>query len=285
MKQPQYIDIKESLHYFFKFPDWKKRTAIVGSIALIGIILYFVAFVLFFIPFIGLLIVCGMFLFIIVFYILYNLYLKGYTYAVVKAVAENKDPSLIPFLGNYKYRITHGFRLFVGNLVYSVPTILLYIFGYTMMIVPMFLLGGTEKTNSQTQNSDSPMGIIIIILMFIGYIPLMVGVLLQMINQYFVSPVIICQYYGKETIKSMLQFKEVWLFIKKNAANLLLYAAILWGIGMVFGIALMFSYFLVFVCIGIIVLPVIMAIGSTLIIHIQAHLIGQICRMSKESQK
>jgi hypothetical protein len=282
MKKNKIIDIAESLQFFFKLPDWKERILWLGGASCVALLVYFLAFAFFLIPIIGW--ICGCFLIVAVgiFHFLFWIYVLGYQFEIIKAVASGEELTTVKPNEDYSERLRHGFRIFLGNLIQNVPTLILYLLSYALFFIPTILLAATQDSNNSSFDLASTfLAFIAIFGMLIGYIPMFLAWIYMMFQQFFMYPAAIFSYYREEKISAMLRFKEIWTFIKANWINLLLYLAIIFGIGIVMYMLGTISFFLIFLCIGIILAPLIWALGMTVIIHVQAHMLGQICKLNK----
>lgn len=282
MRKNKQIDIAESLQFFFKLPDWKERTIWIGGVSIASLVFYFLAFVLFFIPFIGWACGCVVFILLGLFFLLFWIYILGYQFEIIKAVAKGKKIDSVKINVYDSERLKCGFKIFIGSLVQNIPTIVLYGLGYGLILIPSVLLGFTSNSGVSDSDSLSPsLALVGIFGMFLGYIPFGIAWLYMMFQQFFFYPASICLYFKEEQISSMLKVREIWDLIKKNWISLLLYLAITFGIGMILYFVYMISIFLILLCIGIVLIPIVMAVAMSIIIHIQAHMLGQLCKLNK----
>ncbi|MDD3647108.1 MAG: DUF4013 domain-containing protein [Candidatus Dojkabacteria bacterium] len=277
MTTKQTIDIEKSLKSFFELPDWVERSLMLGGVYAALYIIYFGLIFIFIIPFIGWIIGCLGFIVIFFVAMAFWIYTIGYKYELIQAEMSDKPFDDIKIFENYKERLTHGGKIYVGNLIYSIPVIILYFIGYALMFLPMGILGSVGETDNEALGllALPSMG-----LMLIGYLPLGIALLYQMFQAFFITPTITALYVKEQSISAMLKFKNVWAFIRANFVNLLLLMALTMGIGFVLYFASMISMFLVIICIGIILFPAVLGIGATYVIHMQASIIGQIAKQN-----
>ncbi|MBU0975902.1 MAG: DUF4013 domain-containing protein [Patescibacteria group bacterium] len=277
MANKQTIDIERSLKGFFELPDWMERSLMLGGSYAVLYIIYFFLIIILIIPFIGWVIGCCGFIFIIIAALAMWIYTIGYKYELIKAEMLGTPYTKIKVFENFNERFQHGAKIFVANLVYSIPTIILYVIGYALMFLPMGMLGSLGSSDNDYLGF---MAFPSMFLMLLGYVPIGIAVIYQMFQSFFITPSITAMYAKEQSISAMLQFGKVWIFIKENFINLLLLLALTMGTGFIIYFASMISSFLILLCIGIILLPAVFAIGLTFIIHMQASIIGQICKQN-----
>jgi len=159
-------------------------------------------------------------------------------------------------------------------------SILLYFLTFALLFIPMTLWGVSQDSGASEITVDY-FGILGGFFFLFSYIPMFIAWFYVMFQQYFMYPAMIYLYTKKQTISTMLKVSKIWDFIKKNFINLLLYAAILFGVGLVFTFIVTISSFLIILCIGIFILPIVLVVGITYFTHVQAHLLGQLCKLDK----
>jgi len=281
MAKQKNIDVIESLKYFFKLNDWIERCLLIGGTPLIGIVIYLISFLFAFIPAIGPCIFCCLLTLLALAGIAYGVYLTGYKYALIKALVSDKNVEEIKVFDNINERFKKGLKILLGNLVYISPLIIAYIISYLIMFVPIFL-GNIFNDNNQTDKSiiSNIFAFSSFIMLFISYIPMFLGWVYQVFFQYFLKPSSVVIFSKDKKIRSMLNFKECWQFLKSNFVNLLSLLAVNICLSLIFGILLTTSMVLIFICIGIVIIPILVAFFTTYILHIQAHLIGQLIKNS-----
>jgi len=270
------IDIKQSLEFFFKLPDWKMRTLWIGGITALLIALYVIVMLFWFVPIIGWIIGCCLIFFLAVGYLVFWIGIIGYQYEIIRRVKQNKPIETLKFNLFKKEQFRHGLKLFLGDALYSIPALVLYSLTYGFMFLPVLFVGQTES------NSTSASELLILPFMLISYLPMFLGWFYLMFQQFFIFPSIRVVYTRNEKFSDMFDFKHIWRFIKKNLVNFLLYFAIFFAIMMLMQFLFMLSFFLIFICIGILVTPILISISVTYFVHVQAHIIGQMAKVNKE---
>lgn len=276
MKKQNNLDIAAAIKHFFELPDWKQRSLYFGGAYLIAVVVYIIAIFLFMIPLVGCFIGFGLILLVFIYFILFTLFIQGYMYDLVKVIAKDEDPQSVLLLDKYKERIKHGFKITLANLVYFLPIIILNIVAYGLIFLILPLL--------ESSNFDVSVvaGLWMGLSMIGMYVIMGVSFIYQMLQVFFVYPASLYIYFSEGTLKAMLDIPRVWKFIKDNVFNLLIVSAIIFGAGMMFYFASFIAGVLIFLCIGIILVPIVYGIGGTWILHTYSHLLGQLFRIHEK---
>lgn len=282
MAKNKSIDIKEAFTHFFALPDWKTRCIYLGIPTVITLFFYFISTLFMLIPIVGIFVCAGSFLLMMILLVIYGMYISGYSYEIAEAVLSDKAIEDIKVNENIKGRISIGFRLLLASLVYAIPIIILYIIGYAMIFLPMILLGVEEGSDGPESTANGILSLFSIILMFVGYIPLILTWVYQIFLQFFIFPAIMNQYIKYSSFESLLSFRDIWKFIKANFINLLIYFAVMLGSYMLFSVATWISMALILLCVGLILLPILMAVFTSYFVHLQGYMIGNIIKLSKD---
>lgn len=283
------IDISKSLRHFFDLKDWQARAVFFGGVyVLIFVASFALTFISFFvriIPIVGWILSCFFSLAPAVFSFVFYLYVEGYRVDVIKAVASKQSVEAVAYNADYIRRVKAGVKIFLANLVYYLPLMVIVVIAFFFMFGSTFLVATTTPSDYSSGARDSvsavgAFGVLGTSLLF--YAVIFLGIIYQTIVTYIINPPMYVFFSRKGTVRSMLQFGGIWLFIKKNWMNMLIYAAITFGVAFVSGMLLLVSVFSIIVCIGIILFPVVYALTTTYIIHLQADMLGQLSALDKE---
>ncbi|MFQ5493661.1 MAG: DUF4013 domain-containing protein [Candidatus Dojkabacteria bacterium] len=287
MKKGESIDIGASITHFFELKDWVNRTLFIGGfLAIIIAVSFFMSF-LFIIPIIGWIIGCFLTVVVIIGSLLYAAYLEGYKLELIKAISTGKSMETVSIAANYSMRFKKGAILMLANFIYVLPIVLLYVIGFGLMFAPLILTGTSTASDvlmddtSGAAAADAVGGTAIIFSSLLFYLIIFIGIIYQMLQQYMIYPPMIIQYVKKGTFGSMFEWGVMWEFMKNNWVNMLIYAVLTFGAGIVLWFANMIGVFTLLICIGFILLPIIWAVGTVYILHLQAHMLGQMARGSK----
>ncbi len=267
------IDIKKAIENFFKLPDWAMRVLMIGGPVVLGVTMYYIGSFLAIIPFIGMVISCFVSIAVFAFYIIYQIFIKGYQYDLIKTVAENKNVEFVAVYDFSSERMTNGLKLILATIIYNIPTVALYAFAFTAIFLGMFLL---PNSSDSSQGLLSTTGGIIAMIAFLVLI--LFAIVYQLICQFVLIPSATYLYHKHQNITSMFKFRELWTFIKSNSMNLILFGAVSFGISIAFSVLYLISSLLILVCIGILIFPVVWAFQMTFLPHVKAHMLGQMCR-------
>jgi hypothetical protein len=261
------INIMESLSHFFRLPDWQDRCLKLGGVYAGLTALNMIIGIATAIPFIG--IFCSFFQFgISILVFIFGIYLQGYRYEVTKAYVSNSKIEDIKPLDRYVERFATGLQLLLCNLVYSMPAIILYLIAIGTFFIPFIFDSSLESSGGLPDG-------LVFALIVTAFIPVMLGILWQSLVEYFIVPAVTNEFLKEESLAAMFRLKNVWKFIRRNVLSLLIYLAISIVLGGILAILYLTSWLLVFLCIGIFLLPVLMAITIPYMAHFQAHVIAQ----------
>ncbi|MCA9382960.1 DUF4013 domain-containing protein [Candidatus Dojkabacteria bacterium] len=273
-KKQNSIDVEKAVRFFFELPDWKDRALKFAGVYLAAyvvlIIVYVLGFVASIIPILGALLFCGSFILVWLGMIAINFYFQGYKIEVTEAVAAGKKVEDIVILDKYQERVKEGAKLSIASFIYMLPSVILYFAAYAMMFIPLILTDGGGQ-------NEEPSGIFLVG-MLLFYVLFFIGWILQMIVQFAIFPAIWATYSLEHNFKKSISPEVLWSFIKDNYINIILFLAITMGMSMVMGFAAMLSLVLVLLCIGIVLYPLVFIVGGALIMHAQAHMVGQMIK-------
>ncbi|KXK27084.1 MAG: hypothetical protein TR69_WS6001001110 [candidate division WS6 bacterium OLB20] len=278
VKKHKDIDLGRSLKSFFELPDWQERTLFIGGL-FVGLMLLYVLFlVTMFIPLIGIIASCCFLVMFPLVSMAVNFYVDGYRTELTDALVAGKTADSVRVSGNYQERIITGFKLGVSNLIYNIPLILLYVVGYVMLIAPVFAVSIGSAANDELSGL-AMLTLLSTTLMF--YVFILIGWFWQIVQMYLIYPVMFIFFRKERSIRDALRVRKMVSFVRNNYMNVLIYSLVMLGIALLFGMAMMVSVLLVFLCIGIIIAPVVFAVGTTYTIHLQADMLAQMERNSR----
>lgn len=286
MTQKVKIDVQKSIEYFFKLPDWKMRAAVIGGVPMLWMVAYLMVWVLFMIPFIGWILAIILIIVSIVLAVGFTFYLFGYKYDLMKSIVkQEKAPKLEfkDFNQDIMPRVKHGFTLWVSQVAYYLPVIFLYVVGYVAMFIPIFLARPTVHVYYDPSSTGAPAASLVGMLIFFVFFG--VAALAQLFVQFCLEPYIYFQYYQEQSFSSVFNFKGIWPFVKQNVEPLIIYVALTFGFAFVFSMAAMLTSLTIFLCIGVILLPIVYAVGIAYFIHMQANILGQMIRNGGTGKK
>lgn len=270
------LDIGRSLTYFFRLPDWQDRTIFLGGLAVATGLVYILGLVLAFIPLIGVFIFCGLMILVPLMTVLLNFYLDGYQLELIEAISSGKDVTSVKASANYQQRLMHGLKLGLANVVYNIPLIIVGVVSYAVFLAPVMFLAAFGDNNPESTTVAEELAT----LSLFGSTMLFYGVaalawIYQVLIEYVINPLMIVMYYKERSIRGALRIKKMWKLLQSRWMHVLVYALLLFAISMMIGILTMVSGILIFLCIGLLLLPVIVAISRTYLVHVKADLIAQ----------
>jgi len=267
MNKKREMNMENAFIGFFRLPDWISRTAFIGVFYIAIMVLYFIASFIMIIPFVGWVIGCFLILLVPVLGIGFNLFLDGYKLEISEAIVKGQPVSEVQLNAKYSSRIKEGFNFNIGNLIYNIPLIVVYIIGYAIYFGGIFI--AEESSDPEASPIFLASLLIFLAMLFLGWI-------YQMLQTYLIIPLIYLRYMKKRTISSMFDFSEMKQYLKKHWMNIVFYGLLMFAGAFIVGLVNIIAAFTIFICIGIILFPITLAVGMTYIVHLQAYLLGEI---------
>jgi len=257
------IDINQAFRHFFDTTNWKVNSAIIGGALLfINALSYAFGFIS------ALLDAQGdeyMFISMIVKYLatpfsmVVSIYFSGYSLELIRNTTEEGPMMDISVKDNVVERFKDGGRFFLGNLVYTIPMVIMGVIAAFGFVIP-------TMSDSDVMMPFTILGILMALVLIIVLI--MYGI--------FVAPAIMINYANKGSFASMFEFSTIWDITKNNIINFLT----VFGMQIIFSFVFTFALFVagisIFLCVGIVLFPVVYAVGYTMMLHMQANLLGQV---------
>jgi hypothetical protein len=276
----------KSARAFFDLKDWQSRVFFFGGIYFLILFISIAGQFIFIIPFVGWIIGCFLALAVTIGSIAFWLYFEGYKLDVIEAVSRGKSMDTISYNSEYQKRIINGFKISLANFIYFLPMLLLIIISIAPLLIASFTFGFNESNCVSTeigcvQETDPGSVILGLTSTVFFYVVIIVAVLYQFIFRYTVQPGMLVMFNRHRTFSAMFRFGEILRFAKRNASNLLLYLAISLLVGFIMGMAQLVGVFTLFICIGIILLPIILAIQIVYTQHLDSAVIGEMDRIDK----
>jgi hypothetical protein len=266
-----HVDLGVVFQEFFKLKDWKQRSLYLGGIyTLISLIFggfYFVGSFLLVIPFFGILLFLIPIVLIGAFMMAYSAYLIGYRLDIAEAYRSSSSIEDVAYMGNYSTRIKRGIRLAFAQIIYTLPAFTLLLVGYIGVLFAIFAIEENPNLGNES---------LVYIGMLLSIVILFLGVLLQMAIYIFLMPILNATFLKNNDLGKLFDFKYIWKLVKANWADAVLIWAILSLLNVIIITATYFAWFLVLLCVGLLVLPVIMAITTVYRQHVHAHLIAEL---------
>jgi hypothetical protein len=268
-----HLDLAVVLKEFFELKDWKQRSLYLGGIyTLISAIFwgyYVMGSMLMAIP------ILGIFLFFIpigliaIFMMAFYVYLVGYRLDVAEAYRSGNSIEEVDYMGNYSVRLKKGVILGSAQFVYSLPIIIFLVIGYAGLL---FSVVSIQETPYYGSESLAFFGMLFSVLI------LCLGAVLQMAIQLLIVPILHANFLKYNDFSKLFDFGYMWKLIKENWLDSVLIWAIMSLLNFIIVSATYFSGFLVFLCIGLFVLPVVIAISTVYRQHVQARLVGELAK-------
>ena len=199
----------------------------------------------------------------------FTVYLVGYRLDVAEAYRSGNSIEAVDYMGSYSIRLKKGMLLASAQFVYSLPVIFVLAIGYVGLL---FSVVSIQENPYYGRESLAFLGMIFSVLI------LCLGVVLQMIIQVLIVPILHANFLKNNDFSKLFNFSYMWNLIKENWLDSVLIWAIMSLLNFIIVSATYLSGFLVFVCIGIFVLPIVLAISTVYRQHVQARLVGELAK-------
>lgn len=222
------MDVNKSIRYVFDDPQWISKVVIGALLSILG------------------------------FLILPALILQGYVVKIIRQVM-NGDWDGLPEWDDWGGLLRDGFNVFIAELVYTLPFIVLMIIGLLTTGGAAGLAGGEDLTALLATGGT---------LLFFCLLLLLVVAFL------FLTPAILIQYAIKGDLGSMFRFGEVFAIIRNNMADILV--AFLVTLVAAFAVSLVGGVLAIIPCLGWIAAFIISLAAGPYISFVGGHLYGQI---------
>lgn len=269
-----HLDLAVVLKEFFELKDWKNRSLYIGGIyTLISAIFwgyYFFGSMLLAIPLLGIILFIIPMLLIGVFMMAFSAYLVGYRLDVAQAYRSGQSIEEVDYMGSYSTRLKKGILLASAQFIYTLPVVLVLAIGYVGILFSAVAIQDNPYSGSES-------------LAFLGMIfsalILCVGIAVQMTIQMLLVPMLQANYVKNNNFAKLFDLGYMWKLVKENWMDSILIWAIMSLINFIIIAATYFSGFLILLCIGLFVLPVVMAISTVYRQHVQARLVGELANL------
>lgn len=260
------IDFVSALGSFFSLRDWKARSFYLGIYLIITSIPLLVSYFFFSILIsteIPALIIIGLTFLSFGFftYCFAYFYVLGYRIDVARAFRDDEDIEKVHVFYEAMRRMKEGKKLFFTMAIYYLPVICLSVLGYILFLIP-----GIFGPNLQ-------------ILFYIGgMLLLMIGFFLYLFVYYLIYPIVGAKIVNKAKFSDLLDFVNSWKHIKNNWKNLIYINIGIYLSNLLMSTALIIGFLSIFLCLGIILFPIIWVVGNVYIHHVHAELIGNFAK-------
>ena len=202
-----------------------------------------------------------------------SLYLLGYRIDLIKGFEQGGSIEEIPYRGNYNSRMRDGLVVATAQFLYMMPASIVMVVSYISIFLGIEAMSGHRSTNE-----GAGLGLIIII---VAAFFLLVGFVVNMILQIFLMPILQVSYIKYKSFSKLFDFQHIYKLIASNWVDLLLIWAVMTLVNILTFIAIYFSAFLVILCVGLFIFPVVTAISKVYQEHVQAELLGKLSSQIK----
>lgn len=222
------MDVNKSIRYVFDDPQWISKVVIGALLSILG------------------------------FLIVPALILQGYVVKIIRQVM-NGDWDGLPEWDDWGGLLRDGFNVFIAELVYTLPFILLMVVGALTTGGAATLAGGEDLT-ALLATGGTLLFICLVFLFAIAFL--------------FLAPAILIQYAIKGELGATFRFGEVFAIIRNNMADILV--AFLVTLVAAFAVSIIISVLSIVPCLGWIAAVIIGLAVGPYISFVGGHLYGQI---------
>lgn len=266
------LDLITAFKSFFKLKDLATRTLILTGVYFLGFIIVIISILIFLVPTLGSFLGCLAISVSVIFFILFSAFLKGYKFDLIKSSLDGNSIEDVKLETFTKTRINNSIKISLAFFIYQIPSIILYVLAFILMFLPYIILGEDINEN------DNPTAILGIIL---SIIPFCLAWIYQMLQKFILCPNFFNLYYKNKEKITLFDSKKTINFIKLNWLNLITYSLILYVIQMGISLITNISFYLIFICIGLVIHPLVSAFVTLFQNHFEANLIGQMIKNDK----
>lgn len=266
------IDFEKLAKGFFQLPDWKDRSLKLGGLWIAAIIIYILslalAFALAFIPVAGVLFFLMFGAIAAATMIGISAYVQGYKVDLLLAHRKGEEIVNVKVLEKYQQRIARGIRLIGAMILYLSPY---YIFVFLVSIVTA--LSSSFELDS---SSGDMLAVLFTVITGVGYL---FGIMYVLFVNMLVTPVITAEYGRTLSFKSMLNIPKIFGHMRKKPSEILIAAGVIYLFTILFSFVLGFSFVTVFICVGIVLVPIVAVVGSVYTTHVQAEVLAKLSQV------
>jgi hypothetical protein len=167
--------------------------------------------------------------------ILPGFFFSGYCYRMMRRIIINREDRALPEWEDWGGLFTDGAKVTLVYFVAFLPSIMLMVGSYLVMISPTFFIALNEEFIPS------------FLLMFLGYPGIAMGVALSLIAQAFI-PVAICHMAAKDKLSAAFQIGGWWRVLRANLVGFLLSFLIVMGVSMLAGFFVQLFYWTIVLC-------------------------------------
>jgi hypothetical protein len=194
----------------------------------------------------------------------------GYAGAVMKQIIVDGDEPSMPEWENWSEHLSLGGKLFGVNLIYSIPAWAPMVFGYFLMLLPIFLVEFFESSNYYPSASEG----LAMLFSFGGMALFVIGMFFSLIL-WVVLPPAFAHVVAKNSFSAGFQIRGWWKVFKANIGGFIIAVVISGGLYMAFMFAMQIIYMTLILCI---LLPFLLSFMSAYLSIVIFALIGQAYR-------
>ncbi len=279
------LDLSKSLRSFTDLKDWQNRLLYIGGAYFLMVFGWIIISVVFIIPVLGIFIGCILGVALFIFSIAFSFYIEGYRLELIAAVSKGQGMETVHFNTNFTERMVKGFWILSARQLYLLPIIILMILSFMPAFIGIISSPSTYMTSCSGVNpcshTDSTATLLTITSSLLFYVTILVGIVYQAFVRYVIEPGMMIAYLKDGKFGSMFKLKEIWRFDKRNWENLLLYLAMTMLIGFVMSFVISIAGVLIFLCVGIFLLPVVLGFQLAYQLHFDSYVIGELARNDK----
>ena len=290
MKSKQ-LDVTTSLRSFFDLKDWQNRTLFFGGIYFLILLVLFVSQIIFIIPFLGWILGCFLLIGMMLASMAFGLYFEGYKLDIVRAVSQGKSMESVVYNSDYQRRIINGLKVTVATFIYLLPVVIIMSLSLAPLMFGSFVFGVSDAPCAGSNvpcagdGTNSAAVLLAVLSSLFFYLAIFGMIIYQFVFRYTIQPGMLILFNREGKFSAMFRLREIMHFCRKNWVNLLLYLAITLIVGFIAGTLQIIAFFSLFICIGIVLLPIVLAVQITYQQHLDGFVIGEIDRLDRESKK
>ena len=192
MKTSTFSGLEDLLRFPFQDTDWKKKLLIASAVVFISVMIPLI------IPLV---------------------FLMGYNERIARRIILDDGELYLPEWGDWGELFAGGFRLSAAGFLFSLPSIVLSVGGYGLMMAPALIAERAPAYSFQTMLAGTVAG------MFVFGLSMVLGLVIGLF-----SPVALMHIVAKGEFSAAFRVREWWQVLRANVAGFAVTCLIVLGI-------------------------------------------------------
>jgi len=193
---------------------------------------------------------CGLILGGFVIPIIPGLFVYGYVLRILRSTSQGEEPSMAAW-DDWSGMLSLGFRGMIVNLIFTLPALLVFMFGFAAYFGSFFLL-------PLSSSSDTDVAAAFFLLMMLGmgtmFLSLAIGSILLMLGM-IPLPASVSHFVAKDRLSAAFRVREWWPILWRNRLGYFIcFVAVAGIVGLMYFAFIALYYTFVLICLGILIM-------------------------------